>query len=214
MSNPIQLSSADRDKILALKDLLDRAFQYGVVDDVWMEVLAPLLRFDHHTIQKNEQLKDDILRPFQSIMAASILAGLSSTPGPPGPPGPPGDGTFDAVCTGAEQPLDWVYIGGTSGGNPVVSKVDITNGDKMPAIGVIASKPTNTTAVVCTLGPLSGFSGLPLTRPHYIGLDSRAQSTPPTPPVGGKIYQQTVGLPFSTSQLYIFPNANLIVRKG
>lgn len=58
---------------------------------------------------------------------------------------------FSAVCSAAESVGDGVYISGPlSGGLPTVSKVDITDPAKMPAVGIIESKSSSTECVVQT----------------------------------------------------------------
>ena len=73
---------------------------------------------------------------------------------------------FDAICLAGDAVGDGVYFfAPLLGGTPRVTKVDITDNGKMPAVGIIVEKSTSTTCFVQTSGlvenlPFSLSTGL------------------------------------------------------
>lgn len=129
--------------------------------------------------------------------------------GPTGPQGPAGtpDLVVDATCTAAEAVDDLVYVDSTVGATPDVRKVDVDDAAKMPATGIIISKPTPTTAKVQFAGSvtLTGLTpGL-----YFVGTDSKLSTTPPGNPLAGARAIQIIGHAYSAVDLLIQPQTNL-----
>lgn len=99
--------------------------------------------------------------------------------GPGGPPPNLGGGKDDYseyTCTTGTAIHDWVYE--TTPGN--VAPANATNASKMPAIGLVISKPTTTLAVVRWAGEETGFVGLG-SGPYYVAtVDGQMTTTEPS----------------------------------
>lgn len=118
---------------------------------------------------------------------------------------------FSAVCTAAEAVGDFVYAFGSS----EVRTVDITDFNLMPAIGVIISKGTATSCIVQFLGESGVYTGLTPHRRYFIGHDSRASLTPPSPNFAGQtVYIQTIGVALDTDKLVVRPSDVMVKRVG
>ena len=107
---------------------------------------------------------------------------------------------FNALCTAAESVGDPVFISGPKvGGIISVLKVDTTDINKMPVIGLIESKPTATTCVVQSVGDLLG---LPFT--FTVGKRVFATSTGLSSIIpGAGNFAQVVGIATDTNDLSI-----------
>lgn len=126
--------------------------------------------------------------------------------GPEGPPGPPGtpDLVVAADCSAAEAVGDLVYVDSASGSTPDVRKVDPDDAATMPAVGIIVSKPTATTAQVQMAGTVA-LSGL-TPGPYWVGTDSKLATSRPANPGSGVRALQIVGHAYSEVDFYIAPN--------
>jgi hypothetical protein len=117
--------------------------------------------------------------------------------------------TFDATCAGSNAIGDFVYLVSTG----VVSLADPTDALKMPAIGVIETKPTVTTCTVRVIGETAVFTGLTVGKTHWVSLTGQAATAPPiAPSPGAKARVQTVGIATSSTSLYLMPNPNYFIR--
>lgn len=103
-------------------------------------------------------------------------------------------------CTVAESVLDAVFesVAGT------VRKANASSDVKMPCIGIIISKPTPTTCIIARSGEVSGFVGLTVDVPYFVGLVDGTIST--TVPTGGGRVVQRVG--------YSKTNTTLVIELG
>jgi hypothetical protein len=109
------------------------------------------------------------------------------------------------TCQSTDVIGDWVYIKGT-GATVEVEECDPNDVTKMPAIGMITSKPTSTTAVVKLGGTLTGVIGLSPGESYFADIPSGSQMTPtnpPTPGVGEYVIAQQVGVALSTTAFRI-----------
>lgn len=116
-------------------------------------------------------------------------------------------------CTAAEAVGNFVYIiSDPPDGQDIVRKADPTDYDKLPAVGVIISKPTSTTCLVQWFGETPDiFSGLSTGEIHFLGTDSNIADVPPTPS-GSPVFSQIVAVATAPTRAYIKPNEALIKR--
>ena len=119
---------------------------------------------------------------------------------------------FEAVCQASDQPLDLVRIAGPSvGGVYNVTKVDITDRTKVPAIGIILDKPTSTTCFVQTKGEVD-IVGLIPGKKYFVGIDARVTSIQPAPDPGQIACAQIIGIALDVSKLLLEPSFNVCVK--
>lgn len=127
---------------------------------------------------------------------------------------------FDAGCTVNELVGHFVSVSGPSVGElPQVQKVDPTVNSKMPALGLIISKYSDTTCLI-HVGPgvvpssILGIGSLTPQKRYFIGSNSYATATLPSPPSGEHVLIQVIGHALSADQLLLVPNFVLISRTG
>lgn len=85
----------------------------------------------------------------------------------------------------------------------------------MPAIGVIVSKPSDTTCKVFTFGEMSGtYSGLTPGHVMFVGGDGSLVEVPPVPPLGGSVFIQTMGATMGSSVIMVNPSFSMVKRIG
>ena len=108
------------------------------------------------------------------------------------------DSVGDCVCIAAEY----------TGGRYQVTKADPTDINRMPAVGVIVAKTTDTNCKVQFLGEMNGslYSGLPIGKPLFVGADGRLSAAVPNPPVAGYAFAQAMGLSGASSRVVLVPN--------
>jgi hypothetical protein len=96
-----------------------------------------------------------------------------------------------------------------------VTKIDVTDFTKMPAIGVIISKSNPATCVVQVLGVVTGVYGA-LTAPgrYFAGSTGKPSLTVPLPPAGGVAYVQTIGAALDTGLLMFLPSFDMAELRG
>lgn len=109
----------------------------------------------------------------------------------------------EADCDAGDAVGDCVYITGAEvGGKIQVEKVDVTDFAKMPACGIITSKPTSTTAVVHSLGFLDtsslGIAGLTPGKPVFVGSSNKPSTTAPAAALA---FVQEIGLAHDTDKI-------------
>jgi hypothetical protein len=126
------------------------------------------------------------------------------------------DAEAPAICTALESVEDVVYISG----NPVsgviqVRTVDPTLRSKMPGIGIIISKSSDTDCRIKLFGVIENFyTGLTANGPLYVGIDGRLTHTPPTPTVGSSVYKQIFGEAFGADMIMVSPQLLMIREDG
>jgi len=98
-----------------------------------------------------------------------------------------------ANCEPGDSVGDFVYITGPAvSGRIQTAKVDIDDGAKMPAVGVIVEKTSPTECVIQTDGNLDSV-GLTPNALYFVGADSRLLEGPPPRPASGYRRIQGVG---------------------
>ena len=122
---------------------------------------------------------------------------------------------FEATCEATDAVDMYVRVTGPAvSGVRQVSRVDITDRTKMPAIGVIIEKMTLTRCRVRTYGevpaPIVAIPG----KRYFVGLDSQLTDSPPRPGPGGKIATQIIGVALDRTTILVSPNLNYIVQVG
>ncbi|NNL47882.1 MAG: hypothetical protein HKO76_05910, partial [Acidimicrobiia bacterium] len=115
-------------------------------------------------------------------------------------------------CLSGDAVGDFVYITGNKvAGRVQVTKADITNVSKMPAVGVIVSKDNPTTCDVQWSGEVLGvFTGLTAGRVHWVDTDGTPTASLPAP--GADHYLQKVGVATSSDSMVLHNDANLVKR--
>lgn len=107
-----------------------------------------------------------------------------------------------ATCTASESVGDLVYISGPkSGADYSVSKVDIANYAKMPAVAVVVYKITATRAVIQFGGETGLFSGLTPGKVYWVSDAGVPTATPPTVTAGQRKYWQSIGVAVDSGKI-------------
>lgn len=124
--------------------------------------------------------------------------------------------TYPADCLTTDVVGDCVYITSDAvAGKYQVSKVDPSDGEKMPCAGVITSKPTVTTCIVQWLGEIQGIAtGLTPRVPVLVGDSGQLSQNPPDPPSGEVRYVQTMGVALSSDVVLLTPEMLMVKRRG
>lgn len=121
-------------------------------------------------------------------------------------------GTFNADCLAGDAVGNAVYITGDKVlGQYQVATVDPRDLLKIPAVGVIESKPSSTTCVVRYLGPLAS-SGRTPQKQQWVGLLGSLveDKTTVTPLPGGKVLIQQMGVALASDIILIQPQMPII----
>lgn len=125
---------------------------------------------------------------------------------------------FFATCDIADSVGNVVYISNNitiSDNTYTVAKVDISNYNKVPGIGIIVAKSSATKCIVQTEGEAVGiYTGLTAGRVYFIGVDSNPTLVPPAPPISGFIYLQAIGTALDSNVLELDFNAEVHKRVG
>jgi hypothetical protein len=113
------------------------------------------------------------------------------------------------ICLASDNVGDVVCINGeTVDGILQVTRADISNPLKVPAIGVITSKSS---LILCTVTRY-GVIQASLTSPQglcFVGEDGRPTITRPSPSAGGSLFIQVLGAALGTNQVLLNPSFNL-----
>jgi len=129
-----------------------------------------------------------------------------------GPVPPITEHTFTGTCLAGDAVGDLMYV---SGAALAVTKADVTNFVKLPAVGCIVSKPSATSCIVQTSGLVSGvYSGLTPGKLYVVGTNSRPTLTLPTPGVGSSLFLQGIGIAIDTNLLLMSPASQITKRIG
>jgi len=98
----------------------------------------------------------------------------------------------------------WVSVGDAAyqTGSDALDMADYGAWGTMPAFGIVESKPTDTSAIVCASGELSGFVGLVPDVPYYVGAGGGITEVRPV--VGGQI-RQRIGWAKNSTTLVVDP---------
>jgi len=128
--------------------------------------------------------------------------------GPTGPAGAANAIDLAANCLAGDAVEDLVYVTGPPIlGLAQVAKVDIDDGAKMPAAGVIVSKSAPTVCVVRAQGEYS-IAGATLAAgdPVFASPTGTLDTTPPSRPGAGSRFIQRLGIALTDSKLALFPS--------
>lgn len=128
---------------------------------------------------------------------ATVLSVMESSGGGGGGTNPPVEVTV--TCSPTDQVGDFVY----AVADGTVAKADITDWDKMPAIGCIISKTSPTQCTVQTANIVSLYSGLSVGKVYFLGPNGRPVVPRPVPAPGSSIFLQSVGFAVSPTTLMI-----------
>jgi len=110
---------------------------------------------------------------------------------------------FLANCQTGDSVGDLVYSsGGMVGGYYTVTKVDISDPSKMPAVGMIVAKVSPTICVVQVGGEIKDiYSGFVPGRHCFVGTDARLTQVVPTAPPTGVRYSQPAAYAIASNVL-------------
>ena len=113
-----------------------------------------------------------------------------------------------AACGGSDAVNDLVYVTGPAvGGLVQVSKADIDDVAKMPAIGIITAKSTSTRCTVA-LGGVVPIAGLLPGATYFVGPTGQPTRTrPPAGPAGRFI--QAIGIALDVGRLSLNPSPQM-----
>lgn len=119
---------------------------------------------------------------------------------------------LQVACQATDAEGDLVGIfGAPVGGLYHVGRVDITNGNRMPAVGVLVQKTDITRGVMQTQGLVSGYAGLVPGRVAFAGANGRPTHAVPLV-AGQRTYVQVIGVAFSSDVLEVMPSPNVTIR--
>lgn len=121
-----------------------------------------------------------------------------------------------ADCQVSDAVGDLVYITGPMvGGKYVVTRADVTDLTKMPAVGVVIAKVSGTQAVIQRYGDVIGqYTGLVPGKVYWVGTDGRPSVTPPAAGVGQRAYWQAIGVAVDPDVLFLSPAADMKIQNG
>ena len=121
-----------------------------------------------------------------------------------------------ANCVAADTVGKCVYVSADKVGDLYqVRTVDPSTYAKMPAVGVIASKSSDTECVVHMIGPLDDvYSGLDVGRVMFVDDDGDLNKTPPVPPPGESRFVQAMGSTLGSSSVLLIPNFSMVKLNG
>jgi hypothetical protein len=163
-----------------------------------------------------------ILQPIISRPGPQGPAGATGPQGPQGPEGPQGPQghtgpagpqsnggavILGATCTSLDNVGDLVYIAGSG---MIVSRADPTNNSKMPAVGCIISKSSDTDCEVQVGSVVTNvYSGLVPGKIYFVGTDGSITVSRPTPQIGRSLLVQPVGVALDISKFLINPSPTI-----
>jgi len=118
-----------------------------------------------------------------------------------------------AECTASDSVGDFVCIvDDPPNGVDLVGKADPADFDKMPAVGVIISKPSDTDCLVQWIGETPDiFTGLSSGEIYFLGADSRIAEVPPVP-TAIPLFVQTLAVATAPTRCYVKPE-NMLTRR-
>jgi len=126
--------------------------------------------------------------------------------------GPVFSGVRPATCTSAEAIGDFVYLTDHVNGRDQVRWADPENYSKLPAVGAVVSKTSETACLVQWMGETPEiYTDLSPGEIYFLGLNGKAAALPPvatTVPV----FVQLIGVALSDKKLYVRTESNLTRR--
>jgi hypothetical protein len=125
--------------------------------------------------------------------------------GPRGADGVAGVVDLAANCDAADVAGDLVYVTGPDiGGLLQVAKVDIDDGAKMPAVGIIITKASSTDCTVRVSGEFDlSAGGLTPGDPIFVSATGTLTTAPPSRPGAGSRFIQRVGIALTAKKLMV-----------
>ena len=119
-----------------------------------------------------------------------------------------------ATCQASDSVGNCVYIAGpASAGLYTVTTGDPTDANKMPTVGIIMSKDSPTRCKVQWLGEIeSVYTGMTVRKPLFVGLTGRLEEAPPSPPISGYAFAQSLGTVLDSGKLLLIPNFHMVKR--
>jgi hypothetical protein len=122
---------------------------------------------------------------------------------------------LEANCLASDNAGDAVYVTGDRVGTRYqVTKVDISDVTKMPAIGVILEKTSSTECVVVTSGEVEGvYTGLTAGGLLFLDAAGTIAQSPPVPAPLQTLFLQSMGIALDSSVILLAVDFR-IVRRG
>jgi hypothetical protein len=100
------------------------------------------------------------------------------------------------------------------GADYTVSRADVSDYSKMPAVAVVLAKLTPTRAVIQFQGEIALYSGLTPGRVYWVSDTGVPTATPPTPGVGQRKYWQSIGVAVDSARIKLEFQKDLKTRVG
>lgn len=123
--------------------------------------------------------------------------------------------TRPVVCLSSDEVGDFVHISGDRVDDKyTVTKADPEDEAKMPAVGVLLEKISDTEARMQLLGPCLLFSGLDITKPAYVLGSSGIQTGLPSVGGNGYVMVQQLGIPVASDRLLLTGNIRMTKRRA
>jgi len=121
----------------------------------------------------------------------------------------------EVICVVSDLVGDFVYISGERVDDKwTVTKADPEDETKMPAVGVLIEKNSDTDGVIQLMGVCTLFSGLDVTKDIYVLGPSGIQVGLPVIGSNDYVIIQQVGIPISSDRLYLLGNSRTVKRLG
>lgn len=119
-------------------------------------------------------------------------------------------------CSSAEQVGDAVYQSGDEVDGVIpVRRASCEDSEKMPAIGIVISKPDAVECYVRRIGLVRGlFSGLESGKTYKVGVNGTLSRLAPSVGPLGYSHVQFLGVAQSPDSLYVDPEFKQTVRRG
>lgn len=123
--------------------------------------------------------------------------------------------TLVAECLATDAVGDAVYARAPDGGVYRVTKVDPSTISKMPAIGIIVAKASDTACTIQHGGIVSGiYGGLELRKPLYVDADGGLTQVLPVLAPGQRMFKQAMGMAIDDSEFLLTPSPDLFRMLG
>jgi hypothetical protein len=123
--------------------------------------------------------------------------------------------TFEASCDATDAVDMYVHVTGPLlGGLRQVTRADISDLSKLPAVGTIIEKTSLVTCIVRTFGAVTTPVAVTPGKRYFLGIDGLITLDPPGPGLGEKFAAQIVGIALDSTTILVNPNPNFIIRVG
>ena len=123
-------------------------------------------------------------------------------------------GDIAVECVSTDEAGDLVYVRGDldTEGRWRVERANCFDESKMPAVGIIVSKSSDTVGIMRRVGKIDIFTGLDITKHYFVGQDGELQEGAPTAPSGSVAVAQRIGIPLDPDVLWLTGEIGMLFK--